>query len=314
MPNTDHVTKDLLKDDHIFADIFNNLFFKNKVIDPDRLKDMNTDEILVDYHKLFSTEKHRDIMRNALIRHDGRYAYLYLGIENQNEIDDTMPARVMLYDALNYHGQMKIIRNRNKENKSLSKKEYLSGFTKDDRLIPVITLVICWSPEKWTGPRSIHDMMDPKMTERFKGYIPDYPMNLISLNELDDETIRSMETKVSLLFEFLKYSNNSQKVREYRRDKRFEDIPYEIARSIKVMSDIDIDLEKNDQGGSVNMCEGWKVLLEEEKNEGRTEGISIGKTEERKESLDKLIRYFMNNGRSEEEAIREADIVFGDPS
>lgn len=58
------------------------------------------------------------------------------------------------------------------------------------------------------------------------------------------------------------------------------------------------------------MCEGWKVLLEEEKNEG----ISIGKTEERKESLDKLIRYFINNGRSEEEAIREADIVFGDPS
>ena len=99
-------------------------------------------------------------------------------------------------------------------------------------------------------------------------------------------------------------------MREYRRDKRFEDIPYEIARSIKVMSDIDIDLEKNDQGGSVIMCEGWKVLLEEEKNEG----ISIGKTEERKESIDKLIRYFMNNGRSEEEAIREADIVFGDPS
>ena len=190
---------------------------------------MNTDEILVDHQKLFSTEKYRDTMRNALIRCDDRYTYLYLGIENQNEIDLTMPARVMLYDTLNYHDQIKAIRNRNRENKSLSTKQFLSGFSKNDRLIPVITLVICWSPEKWTGPRSIHDMMDQKIIENFKGYIPDYPMNLISLNELNDETIRSMETKVSLLSEFLKYSNNPEKAREYRRDMRFEDIPYEIA-------------------------------------------------------------------------------------
>ena len=115
-----------------------------------------------------------------------------------------------------------------------------------------------------------------------------------------------METKASLLFEFLKYSNNPEKVREYRRDKRFEDIPYEIARSIKVMSDIDIDLDVSNQGGSINMCEGWKVLLEEEKNEG----ISEGKNDYR----NRLIRYLTVNGRSEEEAIREADIVFADPS
>lgn len=91
-----------------------------------------------------------------------------------------MPVKNMVYDALQYAAQVekaakshrKAEKERAKARKSgkdkdesfsgPSSKEYLSGFYRDDQLIPVITLVILFNPAPWDGPISIHEMLSVK--------------------------------------------------------------------------------------------------------------------------------------------------------
>lgn len=49
-----------------------------------------------------------------------------------------MLARNMLYDAANYVMQVEEIVKEHREKRDLKKDEYLSGFAKDDKLLPVI--------------------------------------------------------------------------------------------------------------------------------------------------------------------------------
>ena len=86
--------------------------------------------------------------------------YLLLGIENQSNVNYAMPVKDMVYDALQYAAQVektaKAHREAMKKSPSgikISGDEYLTGFYKDDRLIPVITLVVFFSADTWDGPR-----------------------------------------------------------------------------------------------------------------------------------------------------------------
>ena len=72
-----------------------------------------------------------------------------------------MPVRTMLYDALEYTGQIQRIAAKHKQYREFgtTNGEYLSGFYKNDRLLPVITLVIYFGPDEWDAPVSLHEMM-----------------------------------------------------------------------------------------------------------------------------------------------------------
>ena len=100
-----------------------------------------------------------------------------MGIENRTDVHTAMPVKNMVYDALQYAAQVeKAAKSHRKAEKERAKirnsegkkegsppgpssKEYLSGFYQDDRLVPVITLVILFSPASWDGPMSIHEML-----------------------------------------------------------------------------------------------------------------------------------------------------------
>ncbi len=89
-------------------------------------------------------QKFRDILKRCCIK-DGKDAtYVLLGIENQSEIHYAMPVRNMLYDAINYANQVKALADIHKEKKDLKNAEFLSGLTIDDKIKPVITIVLYW--------------------------------------------------------------------------------------------------------------------------------------------------------------------------
>ncbi len=87
-----------------------------------------------------------------------------------------MAVRNNLYDALEYAGQVegaarshrKEIRRRKEQGSAEAEEgkhtpsagEFLSGFWKEDRLIPSITVTIFFSSKKWDGPLSLFEMMD----------------------------------------------------------------------------------------------------------------------------------------------------------
>lgn len=89
-------------------------------------------------------QKYRDILKYVTVMSGAKAAYILLGVENQTDIHYAMPVKNMVYDAMQYAEQVSRIASdhRNNSNKgTMSSAEFLSGFTREDRLQPVITLV-----------------------------------------------------------------------------------------------------------------------------------------------------------------------------
>ena len=107
-----------------------------------------------------TVQKYRDILKKTVVKEDGETVYLLLGVENQTDIHYAMPVRNLIYDALQYGKQVSDITAENrKTGKKRSGGEYLSGFYKEDKLTPVITLVIHFGTELWDRPESLHEML-----------------------------------------------------------------------------------------------------------------------------------------------------------
>ena len=95
-------------------------------------------------------------------------------------------------DALQYVKQVEeAIRSRRKvsgkENKSGEQPtpgEYLGGFHKEDKLVPVITLVIYFGSKKWDAPKRLHEMLAVQ-DEKILSFVPDYKINLITKRKKD---------------------------------------------------------------------------------------------------------------------------------
>ena len=64
----------------------------------------------------------------------------------------------------------------------LTSEEFLSGFHKGDRLIPVITAVILSDPDEWDAPMSIHEM--PDVDVALLPFIPDYRIITSAIKQL----------------------------------------------------------------------------------------------------------------------------------
>lgn len=143
-----------MSDNRVFADAFNfYLYSGRQVIQPGNLHPMDTTAITVPFGnggKRHPVQKYRDVIKYLTAMEDGEMAYLVLGIENQANIHYAMPPRNLLYDALEYTRQVEqtAARRRKVKDTKYSTGEYLSGFGKSDKLIPVITLVIYFGSEK----------------------------------------------------------------------------------------------------------------------------------------------------------------------
>lgn len=129
---------------------------------------------------------------------DEKAHYLLFGIENQSNIHYAMPVKNCIYDALNYGAQADEAAKRHRESKDTKGAEFLSGFSKTDKLTPVITLVILWNSGVWDGPRSLHEMMrvqDPKIKmETLLADKPDVYSNI------DIDSAKVLETCMKISF------------------------------------------------------------------------------------------------------------------
>lgn len=60
----------------------------------------------------------------------------------------------------------------------------MSGIRENDKIMPVITIVLYWGDKKWDGVRSLYDMFDVK--GNILKCIHDYYIDLIASIEIDD--------------------------------------------------------------------------------------------------------------------------------
>ena len=121
MGKQDILAKKYMSDNEKFADVFNYyLYGGRQIIKSENLQEESISEIAIPYgisKTNNSVEKYRDIIKKCVVKSDDKYTYFLLGIENQSEIHYAMPVRSMLYDALNYSGQIINIEKQHKRNK-----------------------------------------------------------------------------------------------------------------------------------------------------------------------------------------------------
>lgn len=85
---------------------------------------------------------------------------LWVILEIQSDTHFAMPIRIFNEEGMQYQEQWRRIRKQHREKRDLKGAEYVSGFGKSDRLIPVVTIVLHLGSDPWMGPSCLQEMMD----------------------------------------------------------------------------------------------------------------------------------------------------------
>ena len=269
----DSKAKEYLSDNTRFSEICNYVLFDGeKVIKPEDLKECDTTEVLSVFgidKKQIVKQKWRDLLKSVSVKHTGQMYVILIGAEAQTDIHYAMPVKTMIYDALNYGEQVNEAKKRHRKNKDYrSSDEFLSGFTLDDKLTPVITITLYLGTTQWDGPRSLAEMM-PQMDERILPFINDYRINL--LNPLEITDFSKFETGLRPLFELLKNASDEEKLNDLiTNDETFTRVDVETVAAINLFVGTDIKYDEKEE--VVNMCKAW----DDHKKRGIQEGIQQG--------------------------------------
>lgn len=284
MGKKDITLKDYLSDTRRYADLLNGSIFQGKqIIHAEELQDTATVKSKSDQYAVI--ERTNDIAMKQT--KDGSLFAVWI-IENQDNIDYSMPVRIMLQDALAYDKQLKERKRKNQKPASNSPKKYansgefLSKIKQSDRLHPVITLVVYWGEERWQGAKNLHDMIDfgkdKFLSKKLKSLVPEYPLHLLNLSEIHD--YKNFQTELRLLFELYDRRNNKNELQKYIHNyESCYQMDSETYQTLSVLTGIKT-LTANTQSKKEEDTNMWKAI---------EELIADGKTEGRLDALYELV-------------------------
>jgi len=218
-------------------------------------------------------QKLRDIFKNASIKYTGKSYVVLIGVENQSDIHYAIPVKNMFYDVMAYGNQVKETAKKHRKDKdTTTSDEFLSGFTKEDKLIPVITITVYLGTKEWDGPRKLSDMFGD-VDEELMPFIPDYRINLLAPREITDFT--GFRTSIRQLFEVLKNAYDKEKMQEVlQNDEKFSRVDRETVEAINLFAGTDIDIDEKEE--VIDMCKAWEDQKNEGRELGREEGRELG--------------------------------------
>ena len=278
----DTITKDYVKDAGVFADIFNYYIYGGRqVILPEQLTERDSTKIALPYGAdgaVVPVQKFRDVQKLYAAMTDGKIEYVLYGAENQAEIHYAMAVKNNLYDALEYAGQVeeaaKSHRKEMKQKKEQGKTsadedrktpsagEFLSGFWKEDRLIPSITVTIFFGPEEWDGPLSLLEMMDVSDPDVL-ACMDNYHVRMIAPAQMSDEEIMKFQSSLREVMLFIKYSKDSENLSRILEDnaKRFMEVERRAADVIEAITNSGIKYDESEE--VVNVCQAIQEIRKE---------------------------------------------------
>ena len=204
-------------DPQIFADLFNAWMYGGKqVIDPGSLMTEDSVQPRPEYARPY---KHvRDVVK--MYQKDGVQLVL-LGIENQEQVDYSAPVRIMQFDGADYQNQVR--RTEEENRKRLELKTGLPAFFREDRIVPVITLILYFGEEEWDRPVRLHDMLAfPEKDSTIRSLVPDYPIHVISVrrNGSAGMDISLLHTELRQVFGFLQLQEDKEGLKRYVEENR----------------------------------------------------------------------------------------------
>ncbi|MCD8221449.1 MAG: hypothetical protein LUD07_04510 [Clostridiales bacterium] len=276
----DTMTAKYMQRNEIFADAFNYYVYGGRqVIDPNSLEELDTREIGVPYGSAEDVEQPvqriRDVIKSVIAMTNKKAAFLVLAVENQGNVHYAMAVKDMVYDALQYAKQVeKAIASHKKagDYKGADSDEYLSGFMKDDKLMPVATLVIYFGPKAWDGPMSIHEMFEYD-DEEMLAIVPDYKINLIAPEALSNVDFDKFNTSLKEVLTFIKYSGDADKLEDaVNSDEGFQHLG---RTEVDVLNAcVNASLTMGESEVELNVCQAIQTLNQRAEEKGRIENLT----------------------------------------
>ena len=276
----DSACRTFFSNDLYFASFINAILFDGKqVIQPERLVRYENDTSLVidDTNSVEDKKRRRDIV----VKTEVGGIYCLLGIEHQSTIDQEMVIRCGNYEMVEYLKQLK--------NKKIK------------RLVPQIMIVFYTGDKKWNAPVKLSDYL--KIPEELKAYVNEWKFIFIDVKEIDTSKIKDKQTRYFIEAIQDMYKGNYDKL--HRKIKMNRD-NFIYAAIITGSLDLIKDLPEGDE---IDMCEGMERMAEGFRNEGREQGILVGrnegKLEEKKNTLLSLLNVKLGKvSRETENTIR----------
>ena len=285
MADIDIVAKSYFSNNSFFADAVNYaVYHGEEVVKPESLTELNASAVVVPFEggMRIPLQRYRDTLKLCEVKVHGNSAYMILGVEEQTEVDFAMPFRTLLYDAIGYARQITEINSAYKKNAELNKKarvqrekreeegleilydeekalvtlvggkEFLSGMKREDRLLPIITVVVHVGAKGWDGPTTVHEMLsedDPRALR----HIPNFELCVIDPAKMDGEDFGLFRTDLGFAMKVFKHQKDD--VAALLASKEGRRIDPQTAQFIDTTLNLNLKYTKDASGG-VNMCEG----------------------------------------------------------
>ena len=280
MGKIDAVICEYIADNERIADLFNGLYFQGeRTIRAENIEDYEEKYPVKcptggKRSKRTGKVRYRDIVKK--LKSGG--SLRILAMENQNQVDYTMPFRCMEYDTMEYRRQIDHRIRENEKNPQWSNNaaELLCGVRKTDRFAPVYTVCLYHGKAAWDGPRSLKDMMDfGSDSDQMSRYFADYPMKLFCVNEEQD--FSCFHTELRQFFTMISCQKDGERLRRLAESEDYRNISIDTAEAIAVVlgwSDPkEIRMKYEEKGKGVNMCKALEDLLAIEREKGEKLGI-----------------------------------------
>ncbi len=284
MGHIDTITKEYMRDNRVFADVCN-CFFKQKLVSPDALQEIDTTEIFVSDiwdNEEDTAQKARDVVKEcAVAMADDKVSYVIFGVENQTHIDYSMAMRVYIYNAMRYSAQLRDITRAHKALKDLKGTERLSQFGKTDRFKPVITIVVYYGEEPWNASLDLYGLLADG-SENLRPFINNFTITVIELSKLSDEVLMQFQSDLREVASFLKYAKDGDKLKEViQSNENFQTMDILAAKVVKALTGSQIEIDESQE--EFNMCKAITDLETKAENRGLEKGMLEGRLEGRLE-------------------------------
>lgn len=294
MGKADEYQFDYLENNYRFADQVNGALFDGRqIVNPDELEPADT-QIVYLGQEAGTRKNHKAIVDKTRIW-KGRLIHIF-AIENQTYVDYHMVLRNMLSESLNYQKQWKQKKTDHERNHDLKAgtDEFFSGMLKDEKFMPVITLVVYYGTEHpWNGARCLHDLLD--LDDETRKFVTNYKLNLYDCHEHD--TFDAYHTGLRQLFEVVRYGKDKEKLQQLMLENKeaYSRIDRDTKELLEVVAKVKIGEEYE-----IMECEEKKYDMCKAFMDMKQEGVLEGKIEERQEHLVRTVCIKLRKNKSAE--------------
>lgn len=290
MGQKDTILKRYFSDEACFADLINGVIGAGKklvvaeqVIDLDSQVGIRMPESISEPNDVTAKKgsktghkkirpRYRDLVRKIALGMN----FVVIGIEEQEHTHYLMPVRCMGYDLREYERQVdkdsaQTMREYEEKLIHLSREEFLSGFRKNGKLRPCITLVLYFGDD-WDGATSLHQLLDYEgIPEEFRPFINDYQVFILNVKKLNNTDV--FHSDIKLVFDSIRYASDKEafrkKVLENEAYGRLRGDAYDVICQYANLQEMDGISVRTCEKGEGNMCKAMLELIEEGREEGR---------------------------------------------